>query len=197
MKQIRFIKFGVLLLFAIGLVGCETDIGPRDPFDDAAALPFDNVVTGNIDAEDDMDYYKVTTSETGVAQIIVSSVPESLRLKITTFNAAKQPVDTQTIGVGQSFQAEYLSESTTYYVKVERASGTPSSSVYEVRANFDNSDKNELNNTFETATPVELGTVATGAIYGKGDIDYYKFTTTETGVFELTVSSIPENSSFR
>ena len=193
MKLSRLIPFG-LLLSVVGLTACsEIDTGPVDPFRDTVTVPFGTVVTGSINAEDDVDYYKVVTSETGVAEIIVSSIPESLGLKITTFDAQKQPIDTSNgVTNGKAFRAEYLAEATTYYIKVERSYGTPSSDMYEIRANFDNSDKNELNNSFETATPVELGTVATGAVYGKGDADYYKFTTTETGVFELTISGIPE-----
>jgi hypothetical protein len=158
------------------------------------AITLGSVTQGAINFEDKVNYYKVTTDATGVSEIILSSIPTGLNLDITIYNANEVEIERDSyVPPGDSARFLILSAASTFCIRVQRSSGTPSTSPYELRVNLDTSDTNELNNSFDTSTTLTLGETIKGDIYGQDDVDFFKFTTTQTGVAEVTLSSIPQD----
>ena len=114
---------------------------------------------------------------------------------MTLFDAQKVEVNTGKgnccYDTSQAYSVQQLSEAATYYLRIERVSNAATPTPYEVRFALDTSDTNELNNSFDTATPLSQDVTTQGAIYGNGDTDYYIFTAPSAGDYNFILSGVP------
>jgi Subtilase family len=167
----------------------------KDPFGDSKELKLGDVGRGQILTNTDRDHYKVTTTETGILELNLSSIPAGIYLYMSVYDENKVlQTSVNSISSGEAGQLFILSAAKPFFIEIGRWAGNPSTEFYELRATLDTTDKNELNNTFDTATTINLNSLTKGTMYGSDDVDYHKITTTETGVLELDLSAIPTGS---
>lgn len=189
-------RLGLSLLFVIVsflLSSCTSDGGAclSDGFSCASAIELGSITKSSIATEGETDYYKLTTSQTGVLEVTLSAIPGNISLSIALYNSAKEKITSGTAYTNSSVRFEELSAANTFYITVSRYGGTPTSEQYELRSSLETSDEHELNNTFDTGTRIDLDSLTKGASYGREDIDYFTFTTTQTGVAKVILSGIP------
>ncbi len=86
----------------------------------------------------------------------------------------------------------------TYYLKVEQyGSSSPNDGVYTITADFYSDDyfEEEINDTYQTATPMGLGVMQVGSLMRSNDVDWHSFTLAEdTGLYLDFLYSQVENS---
>ncbi len=73
----------------------------------------------------------------------------------------------------------------------ESGDNAASPDPYQLTISFDNSDPNECNNSFSTATPIDFDETQTADIFDTGDQDYYSIEVESPGVIEILLSDIP------
>ena len=175
--------------------------GENDTLAAAEELPLNTAVSGEISAEGDVDYYKITLPEDGTLQMgmtadWVSGFGESYRVAFYT-------ADGTTV-----FQDDYVAENIqfpadgwkagVYYFSVKPEYDTyPPKSAYTLTANFtpksqwtaDSSYELEPNGNFNTANPIALATPCKGVFSDSNDADCYTFSTEEAGKISVTLEN--------
>ena len=188
--------------------GDDGDTNPPPPcgstdnstFETACTLTLGETRPATVDADGDIDYYRFTTTAPGVATALVASLPDNIFFEIKLYNADKEEIGSSN-STGDAVGFPVLTDPATFYLSVEGRQA--SSDPYEVGVTFDDSDEYELNNSDDNPTPIALDQVVQGDINGYVyttenrdplDQDFFVYDTTETGVAEVILSSVPTGS---
>lgn len=156
----------------------------------AKPLQFDTTYRAKLLPYSDNDYYSFTVNEKSLKTIRFDSIPDEIEfyayLTDSDGNYIEEFLGTNSISHTQVF------DKGTYLLKIhDRFYNNGSSSPYFFSVSDYNVDKNELNNSIETATPLELNKSIQGNIFPVGDLDYYSLTIPESDSVTFTISDIP------
>ena len=194
------------LLFACILVLCLPALAGaqdnNDSFATADLINFGQTVSGAIDPEGDIDYYEVNVTTPGVIEAELSSIPNGFTYRVTIFDSLPDEISSAEGSATEAAVADQLvCETGTYYVRVNESGGFDNDQAspvpYELTVTFDDSDEQECNNSFSTASLISFGETQVASIYDEGDFDYYEVNVTTPGVIEAELSSIPNGFTYR
>ncbi len=166
----------------------------NNSFPEAKSLAFGTTAVGTIRSNTDVDYFKFTNTVPGILEISLPEVPDGVYMYIDVFNtnndnshlASKEADSGQSINfaVGPFEPGEH-------YVRLRAYSNGNSADLYELKLDLNTTDANEINNSYSTATTVGLGQTTAATLYGPQDVDFYKVTTTQSGVLKVNVPQVP------
>ena len=163
--------------------------------DTATPLTLGEEASGDIYVRSDKDYYKVTTEETGVLEILLSSISVGSNLRLSLLDENKKEIENDVAPSGDSASFKHLAAAGTFYIEVSFSFGEGTTDAYQILASLNTEDVNELNEGFATATPLNLGEIIKGAIYGDEDVDYFS-ATVSAGSYKLLLAGIPQNTNY-
>jgi PKD repeat protein len=165
----------------------------NNSFDDATPVTFGTVISASIFDTGDRDYYSINVTEPGVIEALLADIPSNRTYRVTIFNSLQQSIsDDSGNETNPAFANRLVCEPGLYFVMVNESGDNASSpDPYQLTISFDNSDPNECNNSFSTATPIEFDETQTADIFDTGDQDYYSVTVESPGVIEILLSDIP------
>ena len=159
----------------------------------------------NIPAENDEDYFKVTTSEPNQTLEVTLQIPDGGSVWYHLFsgndynedgdNANSIDSNSSGSGSGTKVYRHMLDEVGDYYIRIMDASGGIFDESAMITYNLIPPDENERNNTWKTATVLNEGIAAEFNIPAENDEDYFKVTTSEPNqTLEVTLQ-IPSGGS--
>ncbi len=196
MKKTILIAFS-LFLIAATLVSAfaVAESEPNDQNDTANVISPGVEYTGSISDRNDRDTYKITTTEDGYINFTFDHEvfdDSSNYWRVGIFNDTGTVVD----GTGKMYNvqgkttlksASYGVKAGTYFVLVIPYYGSVSTQTYTLKVDFTPSKvwESEDNNTKNNADTIDVNTTYTGTHTADGDVDWYKFTTTEDGYFNM------------
>ncbi|TFW01415.1 DUF4214 domain-containing protein [Oxalobacteraceae bacterium OM1] len=162
----------------------------NDSFTLANAVSLGNTVTGALSSSNDRDYFKVTTTASGVLQFSVTAP------QMSNWAYAVQVYDSNHKLLGATYLG-YVANSTfsigalnpgTYYVSVGN-SNIYSNQSYTITPTFVAADahnyETEGNDSRSTANAVGLDHVISGQLSGGSDIDCYSVDVAKAGLFSV------------
>jgi len=164
----------------------------NNSFANSASIPIETIISAKIEGEGDKDYFKFTTSQPGVIEVLINP-PPNLLLKAYLYDSDQEQITYAVASeVGGMTVLKELIPAGEYYLKVYDDDRF-GNDFYTFKIISDNSDSYEMNNTFVQAREVPLNTGIVAKIKDEGDCDYYKFTTLSSGTVEITVDPSPSN----
>ena len=205
-NRARIAKLPVIILILIfAFSACKQDDEllnpdknePNDSRQEATELVLDEWLTAYA-GETDSDWYKFTvTHDTyDVITIETQNLSEELELLLELFDADGNSIISQGGENGANININLSAPAGTYYVKIS-SRYEQNSGEYKLKvANSNANDDYEPNETSDTAA--ELGTLPVSALEGTlvspYEKDWYKFTTENSGVWDILSIDITNNS---
>ena len=204
MNSHRFARGGVALLasFVAALVLSLTCVVPAwadpgyDSFEEARSISVNSDIRATALEDDDADWYKFTISKPGTVQLAfthqqLTSGKWSLRITdsnaetIINYNnlpASAARYDAAKVGLPAG--TYYVRVFPNYYNALEGA-------WYNLRVNYEatGSWETEMNNVFESADVISVGSTVNGTSMYNNDTDWYKFTLNKPASIQLTFTN--------
>ena len=169
----------------------------NNSIDEATPITFtDNssgVISGTIRSVGDTDYFMFMLDEPAVVEFLITNIDPAIRMEIQLYNEDRTTNggDVQApFGQNQLTHNRLLSAGTYYLRLNDQYNDNSGRSIYELTVSLDKSDPNELNESIEDATTINLGTTVKGTIRSVGDQDFYQFTLNRDAVVNVSVSNI-------
>ncbi len=163
---------------------------PNDSKSSANTVNLGDTVTGIISSTSDpRDYFQVTVGANSILQLDLSSaIPQSDYFGLFIYDALSKLVGSNIVGHGYGATTGVgITVAGIYYVEVYALTGAITS--YDLKfsspAGTASGYETRLNTTFATADQLSLDHVVKGQLAVANDDDYYKITTTSTGVLSL------------
>ena len=172
-----------------------------------------NTISDNTlyDRNEDMDFYKVTTSQPGILNVGINVVTGGANLSqnfvIEVFDAQYNQLNSV---IASSYGANVSSATIlsvgTYYIKITDNAPNSYGDYYVladdpfiITTTFDTSDPCEFNNTFSTAClkavtdtfQIKINGTNTSNLYGTNDLDFIRYEPTNCGILTLKLVNIP------
>lgn len=171
---------------------------PNDRRADAVEIKPGTELQAAILPRGDVDHYRITVAQAGEWRLQATGVPENLDLALRVWDADRNALSgwltparpgADTIGVVD------LPGPGTYVLELRDAYDDQRSvKPYTLKQSFvPAADAAEPNNGFRGATPIEATGTRTGAIFPRGDVDFYRARIEAPGEWHLTVSDVPEH----
>lgn len=157
----------------------------------AKQILLDTTYKAKIQPHTDNDYYSFHVKEKSLKTIHFSSISGDLEFYayLTDYegNYIKEFLPSDSMAYTQVF------DSGSYLLKVhDRFYNNSSVTPYKFSVSSYKKDPYELNNSIETATPLDLASSIQGNIYPDGDRDFFSFSILTQGAVTFSVASIPE-----
>lgn len=174
----------------------STDVNEcNNSFEEATPIQFNTPVLGTIFDTGDKDYFKIEVPSSGVLSAQLKDIPNNRDYSLKLYNTNQQEIGSD---VGNSNSPAYTDRlrcsGGTHYILIEGyRSNDASTSEYELVVYFDDTDKNECNNSFEDATEIQFDSPISGTIFDTGDKDYFKIEVPSSGVLSAQLKDIPNN----
>jgi len=170
----------------------------NDSFGCATGITVGDTITEKIESVGDKDYFSFATSQAGLIQMEVNPVPADIRMAVYVYDAQQTQIAwsiAPSNGQGVFLASlPLLRAAGTYYVKLgDYGDDASSADDYKLLVRLDTSDANEINNAFSTATSIALDQSVQGKIGPAGDVDYFKFTTSQAGLIQVQVDPVPSD----
>lgn len=174
----------------------------NDDAQSANVLTFDKEVYGNMKTASDADWFKFSSAEEGVYELILkpneltsaASVAEGWNLNVYEAKDTTTPIMSyKNITTGLDGAALTYGKGTYYAVITNSNASAPAlDALYDFKVNFIKTTEweSEVNDTKDTADVFPVNTVKKGNLRSATDVDFYKLTTTKTGAFRFTFSSL-------
>lgn len=153
-------------------------------FQTASLMKLNTSYRGSLYSSSDVDWYNFSTTDNGYVSIDFerSVMHDSTTYwKLTLYKMDESLQEMASWG----YDGNHANSSTpeiglppgNYYFKIEQYSYYYSAETYMVNVNFKESEywEKEFNNTFQTATEMNLNKSYNGSLYSSGDADWYKF----------------------
>ena len=148
---------------------------------------------GTIGFAGDLDFYSFEISESGIVEIGVTGLP-GLAWQVTVYDGLQvvlYNINGNVAGTGNPVNVLLQVEPGEYFVRLRSYYNyTGTTDPYSILVATEAADPNELNNSFETATPIEIDQEMAGSPFPRDDEDYYRFEIDQAGVVEVFVSSV-------
>lgn len=146
-----------------------------------------------------INYYYFNVDTAGAVSIKIDAVPNAeggCRFDVDLLNQPNSSSTVLTKGTGLTGETiiMYGGPLTVgqYYIRLKESSSVKSTEKFNITYTFLNTDINELNNTFYTATNLQDGKSLKGTILAAGDVDYYKYYQAKPGVVDIVLNPVPE-----
>jgi hypothetical protein len=202
-----FFSLFCLLLFSTGcdiecdpsLENCDTLISPdcetNNDFDCAKKISIGQTIQDKIDIEGEQDFFVFEITEVGILELKIDAVPTGISMYVDVYNTnnenSRLKTDNADSGESITFDVGPLSIGK-HYIKVRSWSNRISDEKYSLTINLDLNDANEFNNNFNQAKSIDFGVSTQATIRSHGDVDYFKFNNTTTGVLEVNIPEVPD-----
>ncbi len=168
----------------------------NNSYSSASVLGNNSSIKGVLNNENDSDFYKVTTSSNGKLSLTFKHTYQSSNNSWTVkvyyysdgaYNELSSNQIYLTDSEAVSLPAIGAVSNGTYYVKVIAGYYEPVGSEYTVSSSFSstNNYEKELNNSYQTATNISIGTTYSGSISANSDLDFFKFTPSSSGTINI------------
>lgn len=154
-------------------------------------------IQGTILAQKDVDYFVWDQQKPGIVDILLTPVPlfpDNSRLYLTIYSEANSSAELKNV---YRFPGESIQVSAgplnagKHYIRLAGYPSVESTDPYKLTIRQDMSDTNEINNSFSTATDIQVGVPMRGTIRSAGDADFFKFTATKNGPVTINIPNIP------
>lgn len=163
----------------------------NDDYKTANTIEVNQEFSGNLYKSADVDWYSFSTKKDGFMNLeLLNEYKESDSWEATLYDSNRAPIYTIMNGDIKNVTPNIGLPAGTYYVSVN----CPYSSLYysvdtyqiKVNVTASTSYETEDNSFMDMADKITLNKLTTGNLYKGSDIDYYLFTTTANGYFNLT-----------
>ncbi len=156
----------------------------------ANTVSLNSTIAGNLSTNSDVDWYKFTTTQSGYFYVTFEHTflsSGSGYWYIYLYNdSGVNNIDGTSSSYSVSGNAncttnKYGVPAGTYYIRITK--NNYSGNDYSLRVNFTAASnwETENNNTMATANVLPIDTTINGSLSMNGDVDWYKFTTTQRG----------------
>lgn len=188
--------------FADSVVVTDREVESNNTMETANIIALNTKVTGALSMNNDVDWYKFTTTEPGYFHVafthpIYNAGSVFWRISIydsTGVNNVDGETDSYFTNAGNklSYSPTYGVGADTFYIKVSRAA-IHSNRSYEVTVNFTAASdwESENNNSMETADVIQVNKPVHGSLTWANDEDWYKFSITDIGYFNVSFDHTP------
>ena len=188
----------VCALPAASLAAIRTEAEDNDTYQKANPLDLGDTVRGTISSSNDVDYYKITPSESGYLTLRVSHAyleDASADWDLTVYrftNSLEQIYDTRIEGVNPDTVLPKIGvEPGAYYIEVTRGYSFDAvkNVEYRLTCDFTRTDcwESEPNGDYTAANPFTLGQTYGGFIGEINDRDFFRLTIAEKGYLNIKV----------
>lgn len=187
----------LLTLLAVTTAHAQDSYEPNDSFSQAATVSLGTDYSATLHESGDRDYFSVTTAEAGVLYVRLLSVPGPLQLRVTVYDDQQREIENYVGNTGTIFRTPANAAPGTYYIRVDRYTGTSTSDPYQFRVELDRNDPFEPNGSFSAAAVAPLDTDLTGILDPSDDRDYLRVETPGPGVLVARLTEVPGDYSIR
>ncbi len=178
---------------------CEKE--NNDSFVSSTLINSNAYYTGSINDNNDLDYYKFTLPEPGVVSLTMKK-PDLVNTaefwSAILYNERQNEICTYSFDANGEEQTAYTVglDRGTYYILLRPGNYSSSwnrrytTASYSIRVNFSATElcEKENNDSFVSSTAISLNKFYTGSINDSDDVDYYKFTISNPGLFHLDIT---------
>ncbi|MCK5840364.1 MAG: T9SS type A sorting domain-containing protein [Bacteroidales bacterium] len=182
-------------------------------YDEAAPIPADTCFEANIYGDNhtytvfnDVDWFEVQVTNSGVLEVAVTSVPDNLDLNVEIYQVIDYVltlISDDRVGNaagGQNIFSNAVISPGTYLIVVEDEGDFDyNEETYTFCVDF-TANALELNQIYDEAAPIPTDTCFEANIYGDNhtytvfnDVDWFEVQVINSGVLEVAVTSVPEN----
>jgi len=186
----------VFLAFVSGAYSQADPNEPNGEIGNATVIAIGAAAGGGISPAGDVDFYKFEVDSPGILEVKLNSVPNEMKTRIDLYGKnynwitrtdASSPGDLVTLKLD-------ITNPGLYYVGVLDLAGKSHDGGY----SFDLScepvvDSNEPNGEIGDATNISFGGDASGYIFSRGDVDFYKFYVNSTGILDVILEDVPDD----
>lgn len=163
----------------------------NDNFDDADDIVLDSLYSAKILPVNDSDFYRITVDEPQTYYIDVDSISSRYDLGTTIYDTEGTKLLREYSKTDSSNSYYTFDKAGTYYVGFSSYSyqGYATRPFYFKVSKYVN-DTTEFNNSFETATPIEINETVESCIFPVYDKDYYSFTLSDSASLDFTFENV-------
>ncbi len=179
----------------------------NNSYSSASVLGSNSSIKGVINGYGDSDFYKITTSSNGKLSLTFKHTYQNSNniWAVSVYyysNGAYNELSSNTIRLtdSESVNLPFVGavSNGVYYVKIANVGySEPVGREYTVSSSFSsaNNYEKELNNSYQTATNINIGTIYSGSISAYGDSDFFKFVPSSSGTISVKFMHTHQNSS--
>jgi hypothetical protein len=168
---------------------------PNNGFGDAAEIGFDQVVKAYLCPDDDIDFYRINLSTSGIVTIKVEDVPEDMKPKVELWNKNAESAKYVTAtNPGDSLTLEKSLLFGWYYIAVADADKKAHSEPYTLTVSLAATpDAYEPNNGFGDAAEIGFDKKIEAYICPSDDTDFYRLYLDSPSVVTVMVMDVTED----
>ena len=199
-KFVSILLVMLLLISSVPMMASAATVNESEDnnsYAKANTLAIGNTIRGKMNNSSDEDYYKITTSSTGKLYISFDhdyvEDGTSWIIKIYQYtNNSYTELSSAEIGAKESGNYALPFVGTiangTYYVHIYCGYHAPIGTEYRLSSNFTSTSlaEKELNNSYSSATSINLGSTYSATINNYEDQDFYKIVASSTGKLYLS-----------
>ncbi|MEE1066184.1 MAG: InlB B-repeat-containing protein [Acutalibacteraceae bacterium] len=201
MKQVMSVILVVLMLFSAFMVSASAanyESESNNTNSTADVLGLNSTIIGAMGTSNDVDFYKITASSAGKLAVSFnhtyvdnSSVYWNVYLYHYADGQLKELSNKRVYGTSSEsidFPMIGAVSSGTYYIKISTYYDATTKYNYSISNTFSSTNyyEKEFNNSFATATVMNLNCKYSAYMNSSGDSDFYKVTTSSNGKLKLT-----------
>lgn len=167
-------------------------------FQKAGTMNLNTNYQGSLYSSSDVDWYHFTTTVNGYVSINFERAVMNDTTTYWKMTAYKLDESLEEMA-SWTYDGNHVKSSTpeiglppgNYYFKIERYPYNYSAETYTVRVNFKVSEywEKEFNNTFQTATVMNVNKTYNGSLYSSNDADWYEFDLKTNSIVELNFTT--------
>ena len=181
-------------------------------YEEAASIPADTCFEENIYGDNrtytvynDVDWFEIQLTSSGVLEISTTSVPDNLRLNVEIYQLIENVLtiiadDRVNSGYGDDVFTNAVVNPGTYLIKVhDQWDANFNEDTFSFCSKF-TPNALELNQIYEEAASIPADTCFEENIYGDNhtytvynDVDWFEIQLTSSGVLEISTTSVPDN----
>lgn len=201
MKHLKHVLFAfaaaLLTLGATDVAHAATEVEDNGTSAYANPMALNEVHTGILDSESDVDWYSFTTTEDGILQFVFAACDVTkIRYgwSCTVYDENMKVLDTKVVSTA-TYTSNFLPRKAgTFYLKVQHYwEAQPSEYALCMMFTPTLEWEAEENGSSATAKEIVLNATYKGILQESSDIDWYKFKITKNGYFNVTIG--PDESS--
>ena len=145
-------------------------------------------INSSIYPRGDIDFYKFDLDRSGNLSILITDIDPDLRLSFKLYDSNGSLISgiSSAQSNGNPLERHFqLCDNGIYYFSIESTQNRFSSELFNMKLELDESDLFECNESFSTATIVDIDSNIEASLYPKNDKDYYSVTFEEEGFLQL------------
>lgn len=171
---------------------------PNNNLTTATQIQLNQRYTGKISSDSDLDFFKFDVTETGYFHLSLThlntEIDQNGGWNITLYDTEFNEIYSYTNLISLHSATDDISFAPgTYYFKISAYNSYfHAHDTYQIQASFvaDRFYEIEYNDSIKTASSIDLNSAYMARIHNASDVDYYQFTTTKNGYFNLHFSHL-------